>query len=333
MEELENLLENITIPLAIWKFVEGDIICHYTNSKMEKLKKCMLLSEYIGIKKINYKFLYDTYIETKKKQRLKFRSETMFIEPIDSIYFYEIHYPNSFNMIHSLGTSIRKPLNNIIAVISIFERDNLGPECKKVLEIVKKSCFEIISIINDIIDVTKFEEKKIVLSKKKFSLEPLIEDVIRIFEDEAMRKNIQLLYNIDYNVPKVIYSNKERLEQMLVEMVKNAIKHTHEGIIKIEILLYTKDNATDYPFEQDNIIDSSTNLLFKIKDTGKGIDENIKVILDNLFGITEYDIFIAQQFNNFGLVICHYICELMGGKIWYKSNKDMGTIFYFNIVC
>ena len=68
MEELENLLENITIPLAIWKFVEGDIICHYTNSKMEKLKKCMLLSEYIGIKKINYKFLYDTYIETKKNK-------------------------------------------------------------------------------------------------------------------------------------------------------------------------------------------------------------------------------------------------------------------------
>lgn len=333
MNELENLLENIMIPLAIWKFTEGGIICHYTNSRMDKLKKDMTLFEYIEIKKISYQFMYENYINTRRNQRLKFKGETMFIEPINDTFFYEIHYPNSFNIIHSLSVSIRKPLNNIISVISMVERDNLGIECKKILEIVKNSSFEIISIINDIIDVTKFEEKKIILSKKKFCLELLIDDVMGIFEDEAKRKNIQLLYYIDQNVPKTIFSNKERLEQMLVEMVKNAIKYTKEGIVKIEISLFTKDNATDYPFGQENIIDSPNNLLFKIKDTGKGIDDNMRIILDNLFGITTYDIFMAQQVNSFGLVICQYICELMGGKIWYKSDKDMGTVFYFNLLC
>lgn len=334
MNDIRDILKKIVIPIIIWKIGEKNVVkCYFTNEKISNLNEHTKLNQFIKNNKIEYKFAYDDLLKNNENQYFNYKDKTIIIEKIEKDLFYEMHYPNCTNMLYTVSSKIRKPLTNIISILTLMDKFSLEPEFKKYLEIIKKSSFEIIGIVNDIIDIINLEQNKITLQLENVSIKNLIKETLNIVLNEAKEKKISLNFEVDSKVPSVIIVDKNRLEQIIVSLLNNSIKNTKNGFINLEVSLFNETDNVSSPFKWIKIDNERYNLLFKIKDTGNGISKPNKVIVDNILGIKKNEVTKPYKNCGFGLLISKYLCNLMGGHVWYKSEKDMGTIFYFNIIC
>lgn len=218
----------------------------------------------------------------------------------------------------NMSHEIRTPLNAIIGMIRELSREELSPKQQTYLSHTDTAARHLLSIVNNILDISKIEAGELELEEHNFSLQALIANIISMLHFKASKKNIELTTTISDDVWPAYLGDSARIRQVLINLLDNAIKFTMEGSVRLHINVLEKD--------EDNQLIAIT-----ISDTGIGMDVDY---IDQLFSkFSQAEKSTSRRFGGTGLgmSITKEIVRLMGGKIEVKSVKGQGTKFQINI--
>lgn len=224
----------------------------------------------------------------------------------------------------NMSHEIRTPMNGILGFTNLLKRPGLsGEEQEKFIKIIEKSGNRMLNTINDIIDISKIEAGQVDVVITDINLNNKIEELYDFFLPEANKKGLELsVVNKLPNRKVIIKSDIEKLDSILTNLIKNAIKYTHNG--SIELGCSIKENAENNELE------------FYVKDTGIGIPKNRQEAIFSRFEQADIEDKQAYEGSGLGLAISKAYVEMLGGKIWMESNSDhnveeVGSQFYFTI--
>lgn len=218
----------------------------------------------------------------------------------------------------SMSHEIRTPLNGIIGMISLLKTTSLNTEQQDILSIINTSGDFLLNIVNDILDFSKIESGEVILEARNLNLYKLLEDIIKLFSFKSSEKSISLVLKIDPKVPQFIIGDQIRIKQILTNLVGNAIKFTHQGMVTLKVDLL--DNSTD-----------RVNLSFAISDTGIGMTQNEIKQIFTYFRQAEISTTRKYGGSGLGLAICKNLCALMGGSIRVESTPNVGSTFFVSL--
>jgi CheY-like chemotaxis protein len=196
--------------------------------------------------------------------------------------------------------------------------ENLNSREKEYVETIRNSGEALLSIINNILDLSKIEGGMMELEHQPFDLQSTIKESLRLVAATASEKGLNLTYHIDENVPRVILGDPTRVRQILINLISNAVKFTETGGVTASVF--------GRKLENDNY-----EIHFSIKDTGIGIPEDK---MDRLFqSFSQVDATTTRRYGGtgLGLAICRRLVEMMHGKIWVESTARGGCTFHFII--
>jgi signal transduction histidine kinase len=212
-----------------------------------------------------------------------------------------------------MSHEIRTSMNGIINMSNFLSQTKLNTKQTKYIETIKNSSKALLHIVNDILDINKTESGKLELNYTNFDIVKLLIETEDLLKYKAIQKGLIYETQILSKLPKEIYADRLRISQILINIISNSIKFTHNGYIKIKILFV------------------NNRLKFTIIDTGIGISKENQTKLFDPF--VQVSTFTSEQYegSGLGLTITKQLLTLMNGTIKVKSKVDIGTIFKINI--
>ena len=217
-----------------------------------------------------------------------------------------------------MAHEIRTPMNAIVGITDIMLRTKRDPAEERYLLNIKNSGTALLSIINDILDFSKIESGKMTVVNDNYSFYSMLDDLSLIFWNRIGDKKIELLYDIDINMPDYIYGDAIRVRQLIINIVNNAIKFTDEGFVRLSVKV-------------DRIEGNDIELFISVADSGQGIKEEDMPKLFSSFEQVNTKKNHSKEGTGLGLAISKQLINMMGGEIGVDSEFGKGTTFSFNI--
>ncbi len=217
----------------------------------------------------------------------------------------------------NMSHEIRTPMNGVIAATELALNEDMSPKIEHYMKIIHSSAYSLLGIINDILDFSKIEAGKLELETGLFRLDEALESVTNVFINKAAEKRIELLVDIDLDTPCALVGDSLRLQQIVKNLIDNAIKFTPRGgviVVSVKPVLQTPQETV---------------LAFAVKDTGVGIAPKHMRILFKPF--TQADASTTRKYGGtgLGLTICKQLVEMMNGDINVESELGKGSTFTF----
>ena len=217
----------------------------------------------------------------------------------------------------NMSHEIRTPMNGVIAATDLALSEELSPKVKHYMKIIHSSAYSLLGIINDILDFSKIEADKLNLEKRSFWLDDVLYSVMDVFLHKAAEKRIEIVVDIDDEIPEALIGDSLRLQQILKNLVDNAIKFTDRGgviLVGVKVLKESLDQ---------------TILKFFVQDTGVGIAPEHLPKLFKPFCQADASTTRKYEGTGLGLCICKQLVNMLDGDIWVESEVGKGSVFSF----
>jgi signal transduction histidine kinase/CheY-like chemotaxis protein len=225
----------------------------------------------------------------------------------------------------NMSHEVRTPMNGIMGMTSLLDHTSLTKEQREYMDTIRSCSETLLATINNILDFSAIDSGKIVLEEKATDLRVCVEEILDIFVGRTQNAGIVLHSQIDENVPPRILTDRQRLRQILINLVGNAVKFTEKGEIRVRVFLPPTPASTDIP-------PGHIHIAFEVQDTGIGI---LPGQLSRLFqSFSQVDSSVTRKYGGIGLglSISDKLVQLMNGQLSAESQPGKGSVFLFTIL-
>jgi len=216
----------------------------------------------------------------------------------------------------NISHELRTPMNGILGMTELALETNLSNEQRGLLDTARNSALSLLQLINDVLDFSEIEARRVTLSREVFDIRQLVSETISAFHPQTRAKGLALNDEIALRVPNQVYGDAARLRQVLVNLLSNAVKFTPAGGIALRLSV-------------ESMNPNEILLHFAVKDSGIGVPPDKRELIFHAFSQADESITRPYGGTGLGLTISARLVALMGGSIWLESDPGQGSTFHF----